>query len=234
MGHLRALSGLVLSFAAAPAFAQQTLPPLLSFLSPGDGDVQARLEAYDSLITGPCRDRAWGEPESLDGSQVIAPMIAQGALPPNTTRSLSTVTATGCGRDRRTHRYEVLAMAGGVVNLNYLGFEGETRVPAMNLFDFREQIAMSAGALAQRQGGCSAEQSFTVLAVTGTSYEGDVPVNTYLEARGPTGPAIPPVKAWREVWTVEYCPGARAEVPVMLGDHQAGGIGLVMSVDLEG
>jgi len=234
MGVLRALPGLFLSLCAAPALAQQPQSPLLQFLSPGDGDLQARLEAYDSLITGPCQDRAWGEPESSDGSWAVAPLIAQGVLPPNTTRNLSTVTATGCGRDARTHRYEILAIAGGVLDVHYLGFEGETRVPAMNLFDFREQIAMSAGVLSQRGGGCSAEQSLAVLAVTGTSDEGDVPLETYLEARGPTAPAIPPVEAWREVWTVEYCPGARAEVPVLLGDHQAGGIGLAISIDPEG
>lgn len=234
MGVLRALLGLCLCLWATPAVAQDSQSPLLRFLSPGDGDLQARLEAYDALITGPCQDRAWGEPQSSDGSWAIAPLIAQGALPPNTTRSLSTVTATGCGRAPRTHRYENLSLAGGVLDLHYLGFEGETRVPAMNLFDFREQIAMSAGALSLRHGGCSAEQSFAVLAVTGTRDEGDVPLETYLEARGPTAPAIPPVKAWREVWTVEYCPGARAQVPVLLGDHQAGGIGLAISIDPDG
>ncbi len=232
MGLMRALISLFLCMATAPSFAQDT-PPLLLFLAPSGDDLQARLDAYDSVIVGACEDRVWGEAENLDGSQAIEAFIDQGLLPANTTRQFSTVVASGCNQPPRQHRYETLFIGGGATSLNYVGFAGQTRVQPLYLFDFRDQIAMTAGILAERNEGCSSEQSLSVMAVTGTRVEGSVSLETYLQARGPSAPAMPPIEAWREFWTVEYCPNTRADVPVLVADHGAGGLGLVISIDPE-
>ncbi|XBQ17443.1 MAG: hypothetical protein ABL308_06065 [Oceanicaulis sp.] len=228
---MRVISALFLALFASPAFAQQQ-PPLLQFLMPGDGDVRERLDAYDTLITGACEDRAWTEPETVEASAGLAGLIAQGALPRGTTRTVSTLTASGCETEPRRHRYEVLSVPVVNIDMHYLGFVGETRVPAINLLDFTQQIAMAAGILTEKHGACSDQEAMSALAIVDTRDDGEVSLETYLEQRGPAEAPAPAVSAWRETWTLRYCPDAEADIDVYLGDHgEEGGIGIAIGLD---
>ncbi|MGJ3230699.1 MAG: hypothetical protein ACFE0P_02760 [Oceanicaulis sp.] len=199
---------------------------VFAFAAPADGDIVARLTAYDSRLFAECaqQDRTVSPVGERSPASAAMRSMRGVQFPPMTFMYMQTYEVSGCGRAARRYEAESVDVSYMPI-LTTFGPPGETRIEPAHLLDLRGPITVGILQLAERD-SCTRRNDPLVLH---TRFAGDAEIaeaERHAAGKTPSGMSIE--KAWREVWTVSHCPGESGELDI-LAMRSGPGLGAVVT-----